>query len=197
MHLKTLSEDKLLQDKVYAYLKHLVNQKTTNTEDLITLLKYMYGKVPRDKLHTQKEGIFDIYDLFSPKADDKERLMKYIITMSNHPSWIAALTIYSQDLGEDYADRNYKFRDIEVFKEVLESLLAREWGGLSVFVDRFLNSNMNFLEKLGETNPELITELSAMLDVMSDDTRYEVEDYKNPYGLEVLEQKYGSVLPRR
>lgn len=195
MRLSILSEE-IMPDKVFAYLKHLTKQDIISTDDVLSLLKYMYGDVPSDKLHTQKEGIFDIYDYFSPKVDDKERLMNYVINLSHHPSWIAALVMYSNDLGDDYADRNYKFHSMEVFQNVLSSLLERQWGGLSVFIDRFLNSNMEYLEKMGESDPEILTELGAMLDIMQDDDRYEAEDFNNPKNLESIEQKYGSVLPR-
>ena len=197
MQLRTLSEDKILPDKVLTYLKHLMSQDQVNIDDILTLFKHMYGKISSSKLHTQKDGIFDIYEYFSPKVDNKEQLMNYVIHMSNHPSWIAMLVIYSNDLGEDFADRNYGFHNTSIFKNVLMSLLQREWGALSIFIDKFLNSNMDHIEKLSESNPEIITELGAMLDMMGEDFRYNVEDFDNPYGLESLEQKYGSILPRK
>jgi len=182
----------IVPNKVYLFLKNLVNKKNVSLNEVVMLYEYMYGHIAGDDLWKDANGILDLYEHFSRKVDDKEGLADYIIGLSVHPSWIASLVLVGKDLGDDFADRSYKFKSEDTFRQVLQSLINKEWGAMSILIQDMLNANIDYFDNIGNSNPELMLKLADIMDNELDDIYFNKQKSTNQYSFEAL-QKYGPI----
>lgn len=175
------------QNKIHLFLKNLMSKQEVTLNEVVMLFEYMYGHIAiSDDLWKDANEIFDLYEHFSKKVDDKEGLADYIIGFSAHPSWIASLVLLGKDLGDDFADRSYRFKSKDLFKSVLKSLVNKEWGGLSILIQDMLNANIEYFDEIGESDPDIMLKLADIMDNELDDIYFNKQVSNNPYNLKSL-----------